>query len=71
MDYTLIDYEDEELTGFKTEETNKTIEQIIDGKFTELNIQEEVDNMIIECITDLGMTYEEIYKKFKNSIIYH
>ncbi|KAK1429589.1 hypothetical protein QVD17_11803 [Tagetes erecta] len=64
INYTLFEYE-EDITGFQTEESNKTIEQIIDRKFTEINIQEEVDDMIIECITELGMTYEESYKKLQ------
>lgn len=67
FDYSLIDYLEEEeiITGFKTEETNKTLEQIINRKFTELNIQEEVDDMIIECITELGMTYKDSYNKLQ------
>nr|KAJ0203254.1 hypothetical protein LSAT_V11C500251700 [Lactuca sativa] len=65
-DLSIIDYiEEETYTSFKTEEINKTIEQIINRKFTELNIQDEVDDMIIECITDLGLTYEESYNKLQ------
>ena len=72
FDYSIIDYleessiMDEEIsTTFKTEEINKTLNQIINRKFTELNIQEEVDDMIIECMTNLGMTYEESYTKLQ------
>nr|KAJ0224757.1 hypothetical protein LSAT_V11C100030830 [Lactuca sativa] len=65
-DLSIIDYiEEETYTSFKTEEINKTIEHIINRKFTELNIQDEVDDMIIECITDLGLTYEETYNKLQ------
>jgi ribonuclease HI len=66
-DYSLLEYfeEEETNTGFKIEETNKTIEQIINRKFTEMNIQEEVDDMIIECMLNLGMTYEESYNKLQ------
>ncbi|GJQ93599.1 hypothetical protein Tco_0004738 [Tanacetum coccineum] len=66
IDYSLIDYlEEETMTGFETIEINKTMEQIINRKFTELNIQEEVDDMIIESMTELGLTYEESYNKLQ------
>lgn len=65
-DLSIIDYiEEETYTSFKTEEINKTIEQIINRKFTELNVQDDVDDMTIECITDLGLTYEESYNKLQ------
>ena len=65
-DFSIIDYlEEEPATGFKIEETTKTFDDIINKKFTELNIQEEVDDMIIDCITELGWTYEESYSKLQ------
>lgn len=49
-------------TGFKFEETKTTIEEIINKKFTEINLQDQVDDMLIECITELGMDSNQAYK---------
>ncbi|KAI3829487.1 hypothetical protein L1987_03612 [Smallanthus sonchifolius] len=66
IDYSLLEeIRQETNTIFKSEEINKSYEQIINRKFTEANILEEVDDMIVECMLNLKMTYEESYKKLQ------
>ena len=65
-----IDPEIEET--FKTE-SKRMLHEIINKKITVENIREETDNMLIACITELDMTYEDAFttlsKKFNMPLI--